>query len=87
MDGGDDLTHGVAAYAIGLAAEAGLSDKGKAKCALAGVVRDRVRDEVYAHALRNLAHDGRLANAGWAHHEDRSLHLGRDEVKSGLVLR
>ena len=84
--GGDDLAHGVAADLVRASAVLALRDVRQAERALARVVRDGVADEVDAETVRDLADDGRLADARGTHHDDGALHLRGDAVDPVLVL-
>ena len=87
VHGGDDLAHRVLGHVVLHAVVGLLRDEGQAERALARVVRHRVRHEPHVEVLRDLLHDGRLADAGRAQQEHGALSLGGEAVGAELVLR
>ena len=86
IDGGDDLAHRIFRDRVLFSPIALPCDEGKTDRTLPRVVRDRVGDEIYVHFLRDLPHDGCLADPGRSDEEDRPLPLRRDHIGAELVL-
>ena len=84
---GDDLAHRVLGHVVFRVAVGPLRDERQAERALPRVVRHRVRHEPHAQLLRDLLHDGRLADAGRAQQEHGALPFGGKTIAAELVLR
>ncbi len=83
---GDNFAHGVLCYGVFLPAVFLVADKRQADCALAGVVRDAVRNEGNAAFPCDLFHNGCFADARRAHQQYGALAHDGDAVCTEFIL-
>ncbi len=82
----DNLAHGVLGDCHFFSAVLALGQIGETDGALAGVMRDGIRNQADAACAGSLLHDSGFADARRAHEQNRALMHGRNQILSVLIL-